>query len=56
MNYVVHDLPEEQRRRRRPALERIAQNPTPDEIEEGTGDTAQEVLDSIEAGVDITKG
>jgi hypothetical protein len=45
----------EQQRQLKPELERIAHQPTQDEIKEGTRDTAQELLDSIEAGVDVPK-
>jgi hypothetical protein len=48
-------LPVEQRRQLKPDLERIAHQPTEDEIEEGTRDMAQELLNSIEAGVDVPK-
>jgi hypothetical protein len=55
LNYVVPHLPVEQRRQLKPELERIAHQPTQDEIEEGTSDTAQELLNSIETGVDVPK-
>ena len=53
--YVVRELPQEQRQQLRPELERIAQKPTREELEEGTRDTAQEILDSIEEDADIPK-
>jgi hypothetical protein len=55
LHYVIPHLPVEQRRQLKPDLERIAHQPTEDEIEEGTRDMAQELLNSIEAGVDVPK-
>jgi len=52
---VIPLLPVEQRRQLKPELVRIAHQPTEYEIEEGMRDTAQELLDSIEAGVDVPK-
>jgi hypothetical protein len=52
---VIPHLPVEQRRQLKPELERIANQPTEDEIEEGTRDTAHELLNSIEADVDVPK-
>src|SRR5271163_1990424 len=47
LDYVIPRLPLEQQRQLKPELERIAHQPTQDEMEEGTRDTAQELLDSI---------
>lgn len=55
LDYVILHLPVEQRRQLKPELERIAHQPTEYEIEEGMRDTAQELLDSIEVGVDVPK-
>jgi hypothetical protein len=55
LDYVVRDLPQEEQQRLRPELERIAQNPTLEEIEEETRDTAQEILETIDADVDMLK-
>jgi hypothetical protein len=55
LNYVIPHLPVEQQRQLKPELERIVHQPTQDEIEEGTRDTAQELLNSIETGVDVPK-
>ena len=55
LGYVMPHLPVEQRRQLKPELEQIVHQPTQDEIEEGTRDTAQEFLNSIEAGVDVPK-
>ena len=49
LDLVVRLLPREQRQRCRAGLERIAHEPTKEEIEEGTCEMAEELLESLEA-------
>ena len=54
--YIVPHLPRQQRQRLRPELERFTHEPTQREIDEGSSESAQELLQSLGGSADISNG